>query len=112
MTVYQNLKTALDEIGIPVERDYYTGPAEAYITVNIFDERPGVFGDCEDEAMAVTLDVDLWCRKDPSEYKRKIRKILREQNFAIVSINSFYENEENYYHVVFRAETDENMEEF
>lgn len=104
MSIFKELKAALEETGLPVYRDFYDGDKTAYIVINIFDERPAVCGDGDDEVFSVMLDVDLWCRSDPTEYKKKIRKILRKQNYAIQSINNFYEDKVDYYHTVFRCE--------
>lgn len=100
MNVNQIVINALSPMKKPVSPNHYGGTAEEYIIFNYADERPIFHADDEEIFDQTEIQVHLFTRNNPQQYKKTIRRLLRSSGFSILNTQEFYESDTNYNHVV------------
>ena len=105
MDANSKLRTALLSLGYPVAFMNYIGTAEKYIVFNIEDERAELFADDEPQDDVVYFQVHFFCPEtyDHRADKKSIKVKLFKAGFSYPTIQTFYENETKFNHIVFQT---------
>lgn len=91
MNLNGKLKDLLEATGLPVEQDEYTGVEDKYITFTYEDERPETYADNKVTNDTAYLQIQMVTPKGFNYFglKKKIRDLLEEADFSVVSTRSF-----------------------
>ena len=114
MTVCEKLCNILEEMNLPVAEGVYKGTAKEYFTFNTFSEHPVISAD--DEIIEEVSEIYLhYFTKDNAHLnKTKIKNLLRDNEVNVVDIETLYEKDTGYTHIVFQLQiindTDERNE--
>ena len=81
MNVNQIVINSLSPMNKPISPNHYDGKAEEYIIFNYADERPIFHADDEEIFDQTEIQVHLFTRKNPQQYKKTIRRLLRSSGF-------------------------------
>lgn len=100
MTADEAIKTALDTLGVPVDRLFYDGEAPSFVTYQLVVGIPGGFADDEYTHEEYTYRVDVYSRTEHIPLLRKAKQALRAAGFYGLTVDpEVYENETGYYHI-------------
>lgn len=106
MNVKELLVKTLRPVGLPVYPTVYEGKGDEFVVFVLTDERPELCGDDEQITEICAPDVHLFSRRDPSEKKKHIRRLLRQAGFLVTSTTELYEKDTRYHHIIISAEID------
>lgn len=94
------LKTALLTVGVPVERIFYDGEAETFITFQIIVGTETGHADDESGATEFVYRVDIYSKTNFITIMRRTIRAVKAAGFYGVSVESeTYESDTGYYHV-------------
>lgn len=108
----------LEQTGLPVQQDEYSGRWKNYIVFTYADERPELTGDDRVIADTCYLQIQLITPKETNYfgYKKHIRDLLEGAGFIVTSTQSFLndmgENVEKTRQTVFEVEYTAGRKEF
>lgn len=85
------IEKLLNETGLPVELDLYTGKSDKYITFSYVGERPGECADNMVTTKIVNLQIQLVTPKGFNylSLKDKIWELLEQADFTVITVRSF-----------------------
>lgn len=94
MNVNKMLLSLADVTGLSVVPDLYEGKAQKWITFSYTDERVSLYGDDEEEAVTVTLNVILYTPVAFNYFtlKKKIKRALHDLGFQLEYIQSYVQD--------------------
>ena len=82
-------------------------PPDLYAVYNPELEEPGYYADDAEEEWTQHMQVHIFTKTNYIELRRRIRKSLRENDFTLTGIQTFYEKDTGYYHLCFECYTEE-----
>ena len=99
-TVDSKVKAALLLLGVPVERIFYAGDADTYITFRLLLSRDAEFSDDESTAKEYFYRADIFSKTDYVSLIKRAECVLKEAEFYGITVNAeIYEKDTGYYHV-------------
>lgn len=99
-TVDSVLKSALDTLGVPVERLRYTGKASTFITFQLVLGRHTGFADDDNEGAEYIYRVDIFAKGNFVALLRQTVRALKDAEFYGITVNpEVYEDDTGYNHV-------------
>lgn len=106
------LEKTLKSVGLPVDHFQYRGTKPEYIVYNEEVEQPSDYGDNRPLARIDWWQVHIFTPKDGGfrDWKKKMKKVLRENGFTITDIQTLYEKETGTIHVVICCHIEESEE--
>lgn len=113
MNINQRIEKALQEITPciwPSVCPEESAPAE-YIVYNPELEEAVLYGDNEDQEWAQYMQVHLFSKGNYMKKRRLIRIALREAGMPVSEIETLYEKDTGYYHLIFSCAAEEETEE-
>lgn len=102
MNINKLVIDTLKPLGIDVRYRLYSGSNLTYITffeMNNMDEN---YSDNENETEVHSLQIDLFTKSDPTQFKKDIKEALK-GTFEDVTYQDFYEADTKTYHIAFRC---------
>lgn len=100
ITVDSVLKSALDTLGVPVERLRFKGKADTFITFQIVLGQETGYADDDSTGTEYTYRVDIFSKNDYIYLLRRTKQALKEAGFYGITVDpEVFENETGYYHV-------------
>lgn len=113
MSVNLKVMNALSPLGFDVAFGVYKGAKDKYIVFNFEDERADFFADDEPITDIVYLQIHFFAPRTFNfvNTKNQIRSALKNAGFSYPSIQTFYEDETDYNHLVFSTSIDVESEE-
>ncbi len=94
----------LEPLGLPVAEHKYIGSSEEYITFNILSEHPELSADDESIVEASDCYIHYFTKNNPHGNKTRIKKLLKNNDVGITDIESLYESDTGYNHIIFQVE--------
>jgi hypothetical protein len=112
MTINEKVVSALSGLGYEIEFGIYKGSNDKYITFNFIDDRAELFADDAPIENTVDLQIHFFAPKNYNHMndKKTIRNSLYNAGFSYPTIQTFYENDTELFHLVFECSIDENAE--
>ncbi len=104
MTICEKLCNTLAPMNLTVAEGSYNGKETEYFTFNIFSEHPVLVADdeCIEEAAEAYLH---YFTKDNSHGKKnKIKKLLRDNDIGLTDVETLYEKDTGYTHLIFQIQ--------
>jgi len=94
------LKTALEGLGVPVERLKYGGRAACFITYQLVTGRDTFFSDDESGAEEYTYQVNIFSKGDYIDLVSRAKQALKAAGFygIVIDLETF-EQDTGYYHI-------------
>lgn len=100
MNVDSLLKTALEKLGVPVERLKYGGKASSFITYQLVTGRDTFFSDDEEGAQDYTYQVNVYSKKNYFTLLQSLKQQLKQAGFYGITIEAeVFEQDTGYYHI-------------
>lgn len=100
MSAEEAIKTALDTLGVPVDRLFYDGEASSFVTYQLVVGTAGGFMDDEYTHEEYTYRVDIYSKAEHIFLLRKVKQVLRAAGFYGLTVDpEVYESETGYYHI-------------
>lgn len=108
--VEEAIKAALDTLGVPVDRLYYDGEAETFITYQLVTGTDAGFMDDESTRSDYLYRVDIYSKVDYMALLRRTKQELRAAGFYEITVDpEIYEREVGYFHIPIEARYTENF---
>ncbi|MEI3490864.1 MAG: hypothetical protein V8Q73_02525 [Blautia sp.] len=85
-------------------------PPEEYIVYNPELESPELYGDDEDLEWTHYMQIHFFTKKNYISKRKEIRKLLRTAGFTMTDINTEYEKDTKYFHLIFSCYIEESEE--
>lgn len=106
ISVNKEIMDILKLTELPVAFGSYTGTEKNYIVWNYADERGALFADGFAEFDLVSIQIHLFVPKTTNhiEHKKNIKELLITNGWSHPIINTMYESDTNYFHIVFSTE--------
>lgn len=76
-------------------------PPDAYIVYNPELEEPGYYADDEDQDWIASMQIHLFAKGNYFAMKKEIIEKLRKAGFILMDIQSLYEKDSGFFHVIF-----------
>lgn len=92
---------ALKPLNLPVADSVYYGEENEYCTFSVYSERPELSADDEVLYELGYAYIHYFTKGNPNTTKKQIKNFLRKAGFGVTNIESFFENDSGYYHIVF-----------
>lgn len=85
---------------------------DKYIVYNPELEEPGYYADDEDQEWLHNMQIHLYVRGNYLALRKKIRSLLRKNDFTISDIVTLYEKDTGFSHLIFSCTIEEENEEW
>lgn len=109
-TVDAAIKNALGALGVPVDRLFFDGEAETFITYQLVTGTDAGFMDDESTRSDYLYRVDIYSKVDYMALLRRTKQELRAAGFYEITIDpEFYEKDTGFFHVPIEARYTENF---
>jgi len=93
------IQRTLTAMGVPVERLFFIGESDTYITWQVISGNETAFADDDNEEYEHFYRVDLFSRHNYVQELVKLRKLLKKAGFHGTTVNAEqYEKDTGYYH--------------
>lgn len=102
MNINKYIINSLSELEIPISFREYIGNEKTFITFFEVNNLDDDYSDDENETEVFSLQIDVWTDDDPTDLKKKIKKILKNSGFYDVEYQDG-EAIESEFHVIFRC---------
>ena len=110
MNINKLIIDTLRPLGLDVRYRVYSGTKPTYITFFEINNMDDDYSDNENETEVHSLQIDLWSKNDPTQFKKDIKETLK-GTFEDVTYTDLYESDTRTYHVAFRCYFYEEKEE-
>jgi len=111
MNVNELIISTLSFLDVPVKYQEYKGTmingkmviVDTYITFFELNNIDDDYSEDEAETEVHSIQIDLWSKKDMTQFKKDIKKALKAAGFKGVTFQDLYEKETQIYHIAFRC---------
>jgi hypothetical protein len=94
------VKSTLLSLGVPVERLFYKGKAETYITFQYLHGQEAAHADDDSTAYEHSYRADIFSRSDYIALLRRVERALKSADFYGITVDAeIYEKDTGYYHI-------------
>ena len=102
MSINQEVLTALEDIGVPVRFQTYTGTAHPYITFFTYLDKPEQHADDRELTTGYYVQVDVWSKGDYTALVKTVHERMLTAGFSKLNFYDLYEDDVKTYHKVMR----------
>lgn len=102
MSIHREVLQALQDIGVPVRFQTYTGAADPYITFFTYLDKPEQHADDTELATGYYVQVDVWSKGDYTELVKTIHEKMLAASFSKQSFYDLYEDDVQMHHKAMR----------
>ena len=102
MNINEDVIKALEDIGVPVSFQTYTGKADSYITFFTYLEKSEQHADDKETITGYYVQVDVWSKGDYTELVDTVHGKMLEAGFRKQGFYDFYEDDLKIYHQAMR----------
>jgi len=102
MNYNQTIIDALENLGVPVAFQAYTGTAQTYITFFCYNEQGEEWAEDAEIATGYYIQVNLWSKSDYTTLAGQVKDAMIAAGFARTGSQDLYEPETKIYHKALR----------
>ena len=102
MSINEDVIKALEDIGVPVSFQTFTGKADTYITFFTYLEKSEQHADDKETITGYYVQVDVWSKEDYTELVDTVHRKMLKAGFRKQGFYDFYEDDLKIYHKAMR----------
>ena len=98
----REILAALNDIGVPVRFQTYTGKEETYITFFTYLDKPELHSDDRELITGNYIQIDVWSKRDYTDLVDSVHQKMTDAGFIKLNFYDLYETDTKTYHKVMR----------